>query len=640
MGDEEEHPAVETSGTEEMEEQEMTAGELGGQELLAAGMQPPPAPASQPGRKPKHPCLACNKNVTGASVQCTLCNLWCHKQCTSLSDSAFKGILLQFKEVGTAYWACKSCLNFAAKMNKHLQEASKRQDMIEARVDKNSSSINKNAQDVEELRQELRRALAKIDSDKEARDDTLCDELREREIRKLNIVIHGLHEPDQNIFNNSERIEADRRICGELFAAMGVRLRGTDLRFCRRVGERSAQPRPVVVGLNNEEEKRAVLARARQLRGGRYDNVAVVPDLTKMQRRGEDRLSSEAETRNRNLTADDREKGLRWLVVGKRGEKRLIKGIEREPQRDRAPHTLGQFIHERGENGTRGGGGGFGGGRPRGGEVSGGGFGGGATGGGFGDGGSSGGIGNAGQYGGARPRDTAPPTRLLNPIVRSDIYVPMQHTDGNNQSSTQTGGHNNYVMNGHNGNGNGQGIGNVRGYGGGNVTVNNSSGYGYGQSNGKYSGGNGSGGGGYINGSNNNAGGGYDLANGNGYNVNNNVNGYGNGFGNGYGGGGVGGGGSGGGNNSISAPFVTAPHYDRQQPNGYNTTAAEGTGAVGAYGQENIQHGEPDRLATRQSGTAEPVVPQPGRLRLGSKRNREGAGYTSETSPPKTRQRQ
>jgi hypothetical protein len=79
-------------------------------------------------------------------------------------------------------------------MNRHLQESSRRQDMVEAKVDKNTNDISRNAQEVEELRQELRRAMEKIDNDKEARDDALCDELREREIRRLNLIIHGLQE--------------------------------------------------------------------------------------------------------------------------------------------------------------------------------------------------------------------------------------------------------------------------------------------------------------------------------------------------------------------------------------------------------------------------------------------------------------
>jgi signal recognition particle GTPase len=257
--------AGESSNGDEQEEME----ELEGQEPVAADTNPLPASqsASQPGRKqPKHPCITCGKNVTGAAVQCTLCNLWCHKQCTNLSESAFKGLMLQAKEVGTAYWACRSCLSFAAKMNRHLQETNKRQDQLEERVNANSSSITRNEQNVEELRQELRRALAKMDSEKEARDDALCEELREREIRRLNIIIHGLQEPDTSFLSNGERIEADRRLCGELFTVMGVRVRGSDLRFCRRVGERGAVPRPIVVGLNSKEEKRIILARSRQLR--------------------------------------------------------------------------------------------------------------------------------------------------------------------------------------------------------------------------------------------------------------------------------------------------------------------------------------------------------------------------------------
>jgi hypothetical protein len=42
----------------------------GGQEQDTAEAAPPPAPQSQPGRKLKHMCIACGKNVTGASVQC------------------------------------------------------------------------------------------------------------------------------------------------------------------------------------------------------------------------------------------------------------------------------------------------------------------------------------------------------------------------------------------------------------------------------------------------------------------------------------------------------------------------------------------------------------------------------------------
>ena len=55
-----------------------------------------------------------------------------------------------------------------------------------------------------------------------------------------------------------------------------------------------------------------------------------MPDLTKSQRQGEKRLREEAESRNQELSGEDRDRNLKWIVVGSRGEKRIIKGTERE----------------------------------------------------------------------------------------------------------------------------------------------------------------------------------------------------------------------------------------------------------------------------------------------------------------------
>jgi hypothetical protein len=89
----------------------------------------------------------------------------------------------------------------------------------------------------------------------------LGEELRDRETRRNNLIIHGLQEADMN-GNPRDRMERDRQQCGELLALIGVRTRATDLRFCRRVGERGRDARPVVIGVRSEEEKRIILDRA------------------------------------------------------------------------------------------------------------------------------------------------------------------------------------------------------------------------------------------------------------------------------------------------------------------------------------------------------------------------------------------
>ena len=111
---------------------------------------------------------------------------------------------------------------------------------------------------------------------------------------------------------------------------MRARTRKDQIRFCRRVGEREQDPRPMVIGLYSEGDKRHVLEKSRDLRNTMYEPVSVVPDLTRSQRQGEKRLREEADRRNQELPAEDRDKNLKWIVVGSRGEKRIIKGTERE----------------------------------------------------------------------------------------------------------------------------------------------------------------------------------------------------------------------------------------------------------------------------------------------------------------------
>jgi hypothetical protein len=149
-------------------------------------------------------------------------------------------------------------------------------------------------------------------------------------VRRMNLILHGVDEQPDEIRGNQERMEKDKARCEKIFKAIQARTKKDDLRFCRRIGERGAEPRPIVVGLENEEEKRHILGRARELRNTRFKDVSIVPDLTRKQRNREARMKDEAEEKNKSLTAEERSRNIKWLVVGRRGEKRIIKGVERD----------------------------------------------------------------------------------------------------------------------------------------------------------------------------------------------------------------------------------------------------------------------------------------------------------------------
>jgi hypothetical protein len=96
------------------------------------------------------------------------------------------------------------------------------------------------------------------------------------------------------------------------------------------VGEKGANPRPIVVTIATEEERRKILNKAKLLADTDLSEVGIVPDLTWKQRQAEENLWKVAEEKNKNLSEDDRSKNLRWTVAGPRGEKRLTKGLNKD----------------------------------------------------------------------------------------------------------------------------------------------------------------------------------------------------------------------------------------------------------------------------------------------------------------------
>jgi hypothetical protein len=88
--------------------------------------------------------------------------------------------------------------------------------------------------------------------------------------------------------------------------------------------------------MKSETIKCEILDQARELRNTRYKDVGIGPDQTRKQKQAELKLNEEADRKNREeLTQEDRSKNLKWIVVGQRGEKRIVKETEREYNADR-----------------------------------------------------------------------------------------------------------------------------------------------------------------------------------------------------------------------------------------------------------------------------------------------------------------
>ena len=286
---------------------------------------------------PRHPYLRCKKAVTKEhkSVQCQTCEFWVHVECQGIPDELFN-VLAHPEDYGGVCWNCDSCLASSYRVMKTVKAYEDRIKNVEQTVSKTAMDLRRVDDTVAELKKELEAEKQKNREAEKKREEKFVtrEEYREREARKLNIIMHRVKEPSDQARTAEDRKAEDTTECVKIFRALGLEDEAKQgIKHCRRVGERGTEPRPLVVVIRSEDTRTKMLEKARNLRETEYKEVGIVPDLTVGQRREEQEMVEEAERRNEEeLTDEDRAKNLHWLVVGQRGAKLIIKGVKRDQQ--------------------------------------------------------------------------------------------------------------------------------------------------------------------------------------------------------------------------------------------------------------------------------------------------------------------
>ena len=304
-------------------------------------------------------CLACNKkfNKSEYSLQCTVCGLWVHKTCSGISDDGYKFVSEQLQLTGVGYWACRACASYAVNMNRRLKQIEDKLEQCTKTVETNTEKIKEVEKKVDGISSELKKdgeKTAKLVKQGEA---NVYEELRERETRRLNVVFFGIAELEERGATGKDKLAWDRKSCSNIFEALRLDMGEDAVKFCRRVGEKGEGPRPLVAGLWTEADKAKLLKNAKKLEDTVFSDVSVGIDLTKVQREEEKEMKKEADRRNTQLAEQDKAKNLQWMVVGARGEKRIIKAVPREQpaQRGRpAGRGRGSTIRRGGRGGATG----------------------------------------------------------------------------------------------------------------------------------------------------------------------------------------------------------------------------------------------------------------------------------------------
>jgi len=298
-------------------------------------------PTQKQTKQAKFPCIRCKKNVAknSKSVKCHICQQWVHVECEGMPPELYN-ILANPEKYGTCgmSWSCSSCQASAAKVLEVVNAYEKRITDVETRVTTGEGKMKELGKEMEKMKDGLKERDDKIDQKLDRKEKAIFDELRQRDSRRMNVIMHGVGEIDKEDAAGSERREWDRAECLAILEALRMGMEDSDIKFSRRLGEASGRgPRPLCVGFFSDGERDKVLRRARELDKTKFKDVSICADLTWKQREEEADLAREADRRNeRELTEEDKSKNLKWAVVGAKGQKRLVKTAAR-PQGDPRP---------------------------------------------------------------------------------------------------------------------------------------------------------------------------------------------------------------------------------------------------------------------------------------------------------------
>ena len=141
-------------------------------------------------------------------------------------------------------------------------------------------------------------------------------EMNQRELRRNNIIVHGLPEPEVSEAGSSkEEIQAkERENLDNLFDSLRMADEVKEsVKFRRRIGEKVAnKTRPFLIGFQTSNDRDQFMETATKSADKR---ISFKPDLTKMQREENMKLRNEVQNLN-NAKPSDESGDYRWKVAG------------------------------------------------------------------------------------------------------------------------------------------------------------------------------------------------------------------------------------------------------------------------------------------------------------------------------------
>ena len=148
--------------------------------------------------KTKFPCGNCNKTTSGcASLQCSICEMWHHRECVAgMTKEAYQQLVSMKETMGYSFFLCGKCEKVHKKVWQAVTKLGHRVDTVEKRLDEIEAKLKKQEEEQKEYKKKVATVESKTAATATDVKETVITELQQQENRKTNIVVYNLKESE------------------------------------------------------------------------------------------------------------------------------------------------------------------------------------------------------------------------------------------------------------------------------------------------------------------------------------------------------------------------------------------------------------------------------------------------------------
>ena len=178
---------------------------------------------------------------------------------------------------GGVMWQCQSCQASTARLEASLKKVEKRLNNVEASMSNVEERVKLVDARVEKAELVAEQAKKEAHSVKEDVTQAVYEEMRERDEKRLNILLHNV--PEAGEATEEEARRWDEESFNNIVGAMGLKLQFKECAtFSSRLGQKG-KDRPLLIGLKKEDDKAMILSCSSKLARSNFKEISCTDEL-------------------------------------------------------------------------------------------------------------------------------------------------------------------------------------------------------------------------------------------------------------------------------------------------------------------------------------------------------------------------